>query len=408
MQNLPPATATIHATHDLTIEHNDRVWRLVNGAARPDTPDQRTSLVDADATHILCAPAFAQARKLPHAALSPDDIARVVVGWAPEHHRWHLGLLLAAQPDTDYKTRWCGLASWPSGAPDAHLADAQTAGQALARVINRPFHLIPAKAAPVPEKDDTQPIQGTRPIQSPQAAQVMPPETAPVAVSQPEPVARQQPPFTINTWTMHATRRGYVLRRRGKWVLGALGKALGFVALVVLYLVLGVGTLTSSLASVNPGWLPALGLAVAIVLVLLALRQLWLVLNVTDMIIDTNRREVCARQRFTGRTRWRLPFDRVAYVLVSQTPARAQNTKRADETTIVQDIWLHLSDGTRFYQLAAIDEVEGVSRQWESTRQRQKTAGRRRLRLSRYDSPAHQAARFIADALKTDLWLDIR
>ncbi len=77
----------------------------------------RVALIDASATQILCEPAFAEHRDLAHTALSPNDVARVVVGWAPESRSWHLGLLLAAQPDSDYKPRWCGLASWPSGEP---------------------------------------------------------------------------------------------------------------------------------------------------------------------------------------------------------------------------------------------------------------------------------------------------
>ena len=105
MQNSFPATETIHAAHNLSIEHNSRVWRLYNGTRADGDPNTRVALIDANANQILCEPTFAHHRDLAHTALSPSDVARVVVGWAPESRSWHLGLLLAAQPDTPLQAR---------------------------------------------------------------------------------------------------------------------------------------------------------------------------------------------------------------------------------------------------------------------------------------------------------------
>jgi hypothetical protein len=95
---------TIHAAHNLTIQIDPVAWRLYNGAQTP------TALFEAQQDHIHCLPAFARARQIPRGgSLIPADIARVVLGWAPESHNWHLGLMLAAQPETDFKAR----CPWP-------------------------------------------------------------------------------------------------------------------------------------------------------------------------------------------------------------------------------------------------------------------------------------------------------
>ncbi len=405
--------ATIRAAHDLTIEIDVRRWRLYNGARLPDQPDSRVALLDARAEQIVCAPAFAQARRLPHTALAPVDIARVVVGWAPETRSWHLGLLLAAQPETDYKPRWCPLASWPRSDASTHMYKAQHAGQSLAHIINRPFHLIPAPDAAPPVTGDTQPIQATDQIAATEIPQM-------VTTSAPEvkDLPAAAPPFTFEQWALQTTPSGLIWKRRARWIRASVLRAVGFGVLVLLYLVLGVGSQISGLASVNPDWLPWLGLAVAAVLAALALRQIWLVLRVADMIVDADARTVKRCERFSGRVRWKLPFEAVAYVLVSQTPARGTmlgmrlggkaSGENGNTVPITQDVWLHLSDGVNFYPVAVLEDVEGVSHQWDVTRQRQKTAGRRRLRLAQYDTPAHHAARVLADAMQCDVWLDIR
>lgn len=410
----PPEPATIRAAHDLTIEHDGRRWRLYNGARLPDQPDSRVALLDAGAEQIICAPAFAQARNLPHTALAPADIARVVVGWAPETRSWHLGLLLAAQPESDYKPRWCSLASWPRSDASTHMHKAQHAGKSLAQTINRPFHLIPApEAAPQHVTGDTQPIQATDQMAATEAPPVVTTSAPPV-----EDIPTAAPPFTFEEWTLQAIPSGLVWKRRTRWIQASIARAVGFGVLVLLYLVLGIGAQTSGLASVNPGWLPWLGLAVAVVLAILAGRQIWLVLRAADMIVDVPRREVRLRERFSGRVRWKLPFDGVAYVLVSQTPARGAilgvrlggkpSGANGDSTPITQDVWLHLSDGAHFYPVAVLEDIEGVSHQWDTTRQRQKTHGRRKLRLAQYDTPVHHAARVLADTIQCDVWLDIR
>lgn len=385
MLNSHASVATIPAAHNLAIEIGPDTWRLVNGTRSSASG----ALVEATAQGISYSPAFARARRLPpDGKIAPLDIARVVIGWAPETQSWHLGLLLAV-PDSGHKPwRWCGLASW-SGTQTEHEAEARQAAQALARLLDRPLHVV------TPPR--------------PTAPQVAPrPAALPAVPVRAEPSLRTLP-LHFGEWSFAAHKRGVIWRRRAGWIVGATVRALGLLVMALVFLFLGVGTLTSGLAQVNPTWLPWLGLVVALALILAALHTFWQVVSVTDVIVDVARREVRARRRFSGTTRWRVPFDRVAYILLSQTTPRPQGRKGKDgPMRVMQDIWIHLADGERFWPVVALGQVEGTSAQWDDVRARLKQAGRRRLRLAELDTPAHHAAIHMARALGTPLWWDIR
>lgn len=394
---------TIHAAHDLTIEMDAQGWRLYNGTQRPDQPEARLALLEATEQHITCAPAFAQARQLPASQLNAADVARVVVGWAPESHNWHLGLLLAAQPENGYRVRWCGLASWPSSDEHTYMQEAQHAGRTLARLLGRPLHVIPAPSAPaISLTGDTQPMQATTPLEPLQLAR----ETAPPAD---ETIPLHPLPFVFGAWTLERTEQGLRWRRRTRWVLVTFGQVVALVVLALFYLLLGIGTQTSGIAPVEPSWLPWLGIAVAFWLLYNAWRNGRMLLDAQDVLIDLDAREVRAVGHFSGKVRWRVPFDAVEYVLLSQTPAQPQGLRHKDEhTPITQDVWLHLADqGEHFYEVVALEQVEGVCHHWHEVKAQQKMRGRRALRLRDYDTPAHHAARVLAETLNVPLWVDI-
>jgi hypothetical protein len=205
-----------------------------------------------------------------------------------------------------------------------------------------------------------------------------------------------------------AVPRGYVWQVRSQVLLLTGAKGIGFLALVGLYLIMSIGAKTRGLAPINPSWLPWLGIVVAIFLTGIALRHFWRLLTVSDVIVDTTAAQVCRQGRFTGRVRWRVPFGAVRYVVVSQTPARAQDDpKPFHPARTIQDVWIHLFDGQRFWLVASLEEVEGLSRNWETVRAEQNRRGRRPLVLVEYDTPAHHAAQFMAHTLHCDVWLDI-
>jgi hypothetical protein len=239
-----------------------------------------------------------------------------------------------------------------------------------------------------------------------------PPITPPIASSMIEPVPElkpQSPPFEFEEWTMRETGWGFVWARRGRWLTGVAMRAIGYFVLSLLFVLLGVGTQTRGLAAVEPAWLPWLGLAVALLLVGLAMRAMWVLLTSTVVLVDMTRREMRCQRHFLGRRHWRVSFDQIAYVLVSQTPIRPEGREKSMQpVSTAQDVWLHIHDGTRFLPVAELGRVEGHCRAWEQVRQSYKTKGRRRLTLAFYDTPAHHAARVMADAMQVDVWLDIR
>jgi hypothetical protein len=424
MQNQFSSTKTFRAAHNLTIQHDGSSWRLYNGAQAPDLsnnqPGGLIALFEAQLEHITCLPAFAKARKLPNSGqLVPADIARVVVGWAPESKNWHLGILLAAKPENNFQQHWCSLASWPSGPSNESYDQARLAGLALARVIKRPFQLVPAPEPVPPMSGETQPITRTQEMRvikavssGQSAATTVEPAVPPAAQPAIEPVPEvlpHKPPFEFEEWTMQETGRGFVWLRRGRWLVGAVMRAAGYVVLALLFLLLGIGTQTRGLAAVEPFWLPWLGLAVAVLLVGLAFRAIWSVMMVTDVLVDMTRREVRCQRRFFGQPVWRASFDQIAYVLVSQTPIRPEGRSQPSEPmNTAQNVWLHIYDGDRFLPVAELGQVEGRCHAWERVRQSYKTRGRRRLTLAFYDTPAHHAAWVMAGAMQVDVWLDIR
>jgi len=244
------------------------------------------------------------------------------------------------------------------------------------------------------------------PVPPPVSPAAAPPPVAPPAGPQ---VTLRTPPFAFEEWRVIATRRGFAFQRPLRWVIGLMLRAGAYTVGALLFVMLGIGSLQSGLAQVNPEWLPYVGIGVGVILGLLALLTWWRVLTVSDVVIDTQQREVRRRNRFTGVVRWRVPFDAVKYLVLTQTPARVRGRKRPDRPVPVGcDTWLHVYDGQRFLPIVDLLRVEGKSHVWPLVERLQAQRGRRALDLAHYDTPAHHAAQMIAGALATDVWLDIR
>lgn len=401
MQDSHIDTQTVRAAHNLSIELGPGSWRLVNGARLPDQPDTGLALLQAAPESILCSPAFARARQIPAQQLRPLDVARVVVGWAPESRNWHLGLLLTPRAETNYQVRWCALATWPSGAAQEYESLARLAGQSLAQVINRPLQVVAPPAERPNSLAETQAMQRTAAM--PALA------VTPAALSPAVEIAVRQPPFDFEEISLAAIPRGFVWHRRSGWLVSSGLRAVGLLLLAAMFIVLGVGSQNAGLAPVTPPWLPWLGIAVGLLTAGVALHSFWKLLAVTDVVVDTSRGEVRSLSRFSGQVRWKVPFGAVQYLLLSQTPAHMQGRNKADGSVRVGlDAWMHLFDGEQFRLLAEIGHIEGKSHQWPLVRSHQKQPARRVLALADYDTPAHHAALALAQAIGTEAWVDVR
>ncbi len=408
----------IPAAHDLKIEFSADSWRLVSTELLSPT-----TLVDASPEGITTHPVFRAARALSSATISPGQVGRVILGWAPENEAWRLGVLLidgAAGVQDTIQMQWCELAAWPKPTHDTDLETLKFVGQSLARLMGRPFQLVgpstPSRVAafqadllPDEDADDNStptkldadtPIATSRP---------KPPTVESVAVVVNVPDIHLRPlPITFADWHLRRIGVGMVWQRPRSWWLINMVRLGGILLATILFFVLSIGSLTRGLASVEPDWLPFLGMGMGAILMLALGRLLWQLLNAQQVFIDRYQRLVYEQGSILPLVRWRIGFDAIQYLLITQDPPRSQGRRRAqDPMRIAQDVWLHAYDGHRFYLLAQIEDVIGQSYDWEAVRMHGRTKTRRALQLAEYDTPAHHAAQQIAAIIEVPVYMDL-
>ena len=225
------------------------------------------------------------------------------------------------------------------------------------------------------------------------------PETQPIGITEqmapaeafsPD-IAPQDPPFKFENWELIAVPGGLVWQRRGRWVVAMAFRAAALIALALLFVIMSVGSQVSGLAGVNPDWLPWVGLGVAVVMAITAVRNFTDLLNITNILMDTTRREVRCQGRFSTRVKWSLAFDSVDFVLLSQTAPRPLGKARDDGAMrTAQDVWLYLYDGDQFWPVVTLGRVDGKSHTWEYPRPAEAT--RPPCCAWPITTPAHHAA----------------
>lgn len=399
----------IAAANDLRIEFDADSWRLVSH----ELPTE-TTLVEATPEGLVTHPVFRAARALSSSTIVPAQIARVMLGWAPENAAWRLGLLitdgLGSVMDTT-QMQWCELAAWPKQTIAPDTEELRYAGQMLARLLNRPFQFVqPSSTSRVavfaaPVEDDNAP---DTPDQKDDTPQSRPKPARPRAWQLAPEIETAALPIRINDWRLVGQATGARWERLRRWWLLNIGRLLLVFALGVLFLVLSVGSLTRGLAAVEPTWLPNVGIAIGVVLVLALLQLIWQLLNTQAVAVDSYQREVYEQGVLVPFVNWRVGFDAVEYVLVTQNKPNPQGRRQpTDPMNIAQDVWIHVYDGQRFYEVIALDGVEGRSWDWETVRTHHRTQVRRGLQLAQYDTPVHHAARQIADIIGVPVYLDL-
>ncbi len=397
----------VPAANNLNIEFGPDTWRLVN--TELSTP---TTLLEATPEGMVTHPVFRAARSLPGATVAPAQIMRVMLGWAPESQAWRLGMLLVDVPASTFDTtqmQWCELAAWPDAIFTHQIDEVRLSGQALARLINRPFQFV------------ERPGESRVPIFSPSAAS--PPATSATDIdngteipdnpeTEEEPVLPEiellNPPIRFSDWRFTRISSGLRWQRVRTWWAINIGRLTLFVVLGVLFFVLSIGSQTRGLAQVEPADLPDIGLLIGGVMILSLLHTLWQLLSATAVVIDQFQREVYGQGLIFRFIHWRVPFDHIEYVLISQSPPNAQGRRRReDPMRIAQDVWIHVYDGTEFHEVVNLGNVEGLSWTWDLVRTHGHAHVRRRLQLVQYDTPAHHAAQQIANLIDVPVYLDL-
>jgi hypothetical protein len=365
---------------DLTIELDDTNWRLVQDF---DGGKSMRTLVEADAEHVKFHDMFLQSHNLSAPLIDAERVARVVLGWTPESRNWQLGLFLT---NNGSELLWCELATFFASTPGATEASARSVGAALSHLLNIPFQVVDANFS----GDVTQPSMGT------------------VRVSV-RPVALQPLPLEIGNWSLRPAAQGLVWQLSRGWRLRHGLRVLFFLAVSLIFIVLGYGALTSGLAPVTPEWLPFVSFGIALVLIFSGLENFWALLTMRQIVVDEQRREIRGERVLVGIIDWRASFEEVEYLLLSQNQAQPQGRRnREDPMHISHDAWLHLYTRQGFQLMTEHEDVEGQSWQWELVRRRDAAQGRMQIDLSEYDTPLHHAVKHMADRLAVAAYIDIR
>lgn len=387
------------AAANLIIRYDERTWSLQSGEDQGARP-----LVHARTGALEFAPVFASTRRLPEKSeLEAESVAMVVVGFAAEDASWHLGLLLQPELAQARGGRWCALAHWNA----AHSAEARQAGMALADVLGRPFRLVPRPdetptPGSAPDAVASAPARQGAPSAESGAASVAPAASLPI----PEPV-RIGLPLDLGDWVVQEDSQGLIVARSPSWNRGALLRGLFYAALVPTFGVLAVGALISRYAPVQPLWLPLLGLAIAVAMLVAAIWQFRSRLRGPRIAIDERAQLIRVTTASGGRVLTQSPFEGVQYVLVSHAIGRRQppagESPSSGRYSFVAEAWIHAFSPRRgFIEICYTPEVEGLVRGEASF----KTA--RPLSLSEIDSPAHRAGLLIGSQVGVPVYAEER
>lgn len=310
----------IAAAENITIELNENRWRMIaNGSADPQV------LLEAAAGQpVNYVTDFAATRRMPTSGtLSTNQIQRVVLGWSPGDESWHLGLLLEMELAQARGSRWCEIAHWPDPSTTVFQELAARAGESLAQVTTRPFHVVE-------------------------------PKTEPAKIAAPPRPLPELPLEVSDEWKLEALPAGDLqLVRAPRVARQMLRRALWYTLWAVVYFVLVYLTFTSGIAPSNPTFLPYLGIFSGLVLVFLVFKNIYLLLTTPDrIVVDAEARQVRGQRGST--VRWMERGSNMQGIYVSQTIGRRRGKKPAPQ---YGELNLYLAN-SKFHFLISADHIE--------------------------------------------------
>ena len=264
----------ISAAPGRLIELNNGKWSLfeVNGFLRqPLLEAQREGAV------MFYRPDFGRKHGLPPGNwLTGDRVEQVVVGWAPDHRCWVLGIRLHEGDGV----RWCELVRFPPSPRDSFRTQAQRAARALADVLDAPLRVIhdpvvTTPVAPPPPSVFERPPAPPRPVAEQPS---LPAASIPYAL-----------PITLDSRVLKAIPSGLRLARTGGWVLNQVVQLVFYLAMAVVFGFISTRTLTTTYAPVQEMWLPFAGLFVMLALLVGAILLGARLVRSADVIFDRQR-----------------------------------------------------------------------------------------------------------------------
>lgn len=355
----------------LSVEMSPDSWRIVQDQAEGR---RLAAQITVDSSEIVLADG---------ASIATAQVTEVVLGWVPDQDAWQLGVFVRESDSLS----WYEFAKWHD------RSAARRAGSALSRLINRPFRFVGGDVAQSNEiSQDTQPSLGTAPLK-------------PVITRDLRPL-----PISMGDWILRPSAEGMVWQLTGMWQFRHVLRVVFFIVASAIFVLLGVGSLNSGLADVSPEFLPWVAFVVALILLYSAGENLWILIMRRQIVVDEGHHEIRCERALTHLVSWRVPYDEVDYLLVSQEAANPQGRRsRKDPMRIAQDAWVHVfTQDETFRLLAEVSEVEGESWEWEAVRRRDASSERLKLDLAEYDTPLHHAVMQTAKRLSVPAYVDIR
>lgn len=260
---------------------------------------------------------FAVSRDLPESGeILEADLGQVVLGWSNESSSWQLGLTLSPEISLARSSRWFELLRFTDSDAAAREADAIQLGTALANTLGIPFASTASGAiAPEPE---------------------------------PEPIALEPLPLDLGLWRLERGVEGELrLERKARWLRAKQRQIAWYGLLTVVYLWVSFATLASELGLPiagtlipNPAWLPYLGIAVAVLLLLAMARLLMIILREPNSIVINPYEKTISAAR-GNRQLWKVSAGGVQSIYASELVK-----KRGRKPTVFHgEINLHLLDG---------------------------------------------------------------
>lgn len=260
------------------IELNDDRWRLfqVNSFERlPVLEVQRKGAV------LFYRQDFGRKHGLPPGNwITGEQVAQVVVGWAPDQRCWLLGLQLrGAEGD-----RWCELVRFPPAPRDQHSTSAQRAARALAEALSAPLRVIrdPVVTTPVPPPT---PNADAPPPVSPSAL------LRPASPPPPMPPAQiaYDLPIVLGPKVLRQTPAGLRLEYAGRWVRNQCLQVVFNLLLAALFGFISTRSLVTPYAPVHEPWLPFAGLLVMVALAVMSVFLAIRLMRAVDVVFDRTR-----------------------------------------------------------------------------------------------------------------------
>ena len=302
------------------VDYSPERWRLI----QVDAPAAPKLIVEAKTGVPFRYNAyFAVSRDLPDSGeIGVADLGQVVLGWSNETRSWHLGLTLSPEISLARSSRWFELLRFSNADAGRHEDTAVQLGTALAKTLGIPF----ASTAPL----DAEP--------------------------EPEPIPLEPLPLHLGAWRLEADGELRLVRET-RWLRAKQRQIAWYALLTVVYMWVSIATLTSELGLPiagtlipDPSWLPYLGIAVAVLLLLNVARLLMIIQREPNrIVINPYEKSISA---FRGdRQRWKLNAGGLQSIYVSELVK-----KRGRKPTVFHgEINLHLLDG-RFMPLLVDSE----------------------------------------------------